>query len=123
MTTTIKVKGSALAADKFTPKVMDGYEVTRPSGNTTIEVPGRKNPIIYFHPTKGRRGTFTFALGDETAAAAFDALMSRKVTFTLTDTDRAIVGMDFVVADAGHTIKLDEDTREVFIGTVPFLEQ
>lgn len=123
MTTTIRVKGSVAPADSFTPIVMDGYQAQRPTGNTTHEVPGRVNPVIFFHPTKGRRGTFKLVLGDETAAVTFNALITRKVVFTLADSDRGIVGMDFAVADEGHTIELEEQTRDVFIATVPFVEQ
>lgn len=123
MPTTIKVKGSVAAADTFTVPIMDGYEVTRPTGNTTHDVPGRPNPVVFFHPARGRRGTFSLVLGSEANAVTFNTLILRKTVFTLADTDRAIVGMDFVVADEGHTIKLDDATRGVFLATVPFVEQ
>jgi len=123
LTTTIKVKGSSAPADIFTPPIMDGYQAQRGTGNTELTIPGRSKSVVFFHPTKARKGTFQFVIGTTDAdVAKFDTLIARKVTFTLTDTDRSTVGMDFVVAEPGHTITLDDETRGVFVATVPYLE-
>lgn len=123
MSTVVKVKGSALAADKITPLLLLGYEMDRPSGSAITDIPGRAKAVVTYRPQRARKGSLAFLLADEAAATAFDALLSRPVTFTLSDTDRGIVGMDFAVDTGGFKVQLDPDTRALFLGTVQVVEQ
>lgn len=123
MTVTIKVKGSSLTADKINPLLTLGYSMDRASGANIIDMPGRVNPVVVFRPVKGRKGKISVLLADEAAAAAFDLLLARQLTYTFSDTDRSIVGMDFVLDVGGFNVELDEDTRDVFIGTMQVVEQ
>lgn len=123
MTCTIQIKGSAAPADKVNPTLMLGYTATRESGSTILRPPGRPAPVVYFHPTRKRSGQLEFLLATEALATSLDALLSRQSVFTLTDTDRAIVGMDFTLDAGGYQIALDDETRGVFTATVQVIEQ
>lgn len=125
MTTTIKVKGSALPADVITVRMLLSFEMNRASGNTVVVVPGRTKPVVTTRPAKARAGTIGVLLENETAAIAFDALLSRRAIFTLTDTDRVSYGMDFALAagDGALSVQLNEDTRYRFVGKLQVVEQ
>lgn len=125
MTTTIKVKGSALLADRITVRQLLRYEMTRASGNTVRVVPGRVKAVVSARAAKARKGEIEVLLENEAAAVAFDALLSRQAIFTLTDTDRVAYGMDFALdaGDGALSVQLDTQTRFRFIGKLQVVEQ
>lgn len=122
MATTVKVKGSVAPADTFTPTLMDGYTMRRTGTSNVIRVPGRAKPVVVLHPVGSRAGSLRFVVDTEARAIAFDALLSRGAIYTLTDTDRGIVGMDFAVDGEGVTVELDGETRAVWLVTVAAVE-
>lgn len=109
--------------DYFRPQQLNGYKMSRPAGSALVDVPGRKNPVTIFRPVKGRKGSLTFLTPPEADAVALDVLLSRQVTFTLTDTDRGIVGIDFTLDQGGFDVELEDSTRSVFLVTVQAVEQ
>lgn len=123
MTTTIKVKGSALPADQVTPWILTDYKMTEGSTTKYIDVPGRSKPVVVLRPLRGRTGTIALVLTDEAQAAALRALLRRNVTYTLTDTDRASYNMDFVIGDGGFSIELEPETRRRFTASLEVVEQ
>lgn len=129
MTVTINVKGSALAADKITPLLLLDYPHERPGGSNLRDIPGRAKPIVVFRPVRSRRGKIDVLLANETAARAFEALLIRQVTFTLTDTERPSAVMDFVVGEGGVTAELQiestdaaDPTAGLYVGTIQAVE-
>lgn len=123
MTTTIKVKGSALPIDSLTVFQLTRFKMSRKPGSSVNVVPGRPGSVVAWHPARLRAGSLELVLADEAQARAFDALISRAQTYTLTDTDRPLYNMDFAVDEGGWTIELDEQTRRRFIATVEVVEQ
>lgn len=105
-------------------EVMDGYDMSRASNNTVITVPGRVKPVVYTRPAQGRAGQIQLVIGDtEADVVAFDTLMAAAAAFTITDTDRAIVGMAFALDTGGYRVALDDETRAVFVATLQVVEQ
>jgi hypothetical protein len=68
-----------------------------------------------------RSGTFDALFITETDAWTCGTLHRQKTTFTLTDTDRPVVGMTYVV-DGTVTVALDPSTLDVWTVTVGYQE-
>lgn len=117
--TTTSTAATVIATDVVTPVLMDGYTMGRASGNRLTDIPGREDPIVATNAARSRAGQLKFTIGpDEAVAVALDTLLARPVTFVLADTDRAIVGMNFVLDVSGYQIILDDETRAVWTATV-----
>lgn len=122
MTVTISVKGSALPADRVSALLVTEFKLSRKGGNNVIDLPGRELPVVAYHPTRGRAGSFSVLLAGAAEAAAFDLLMKRSATFTLTDSDQPFYNLNFAVDQGGYRVELHEAKRR-FVGTVEVVEQ
>lgn len=108
--------------DIFHPLLILGYEMTRASQNTVVEVPGAPSPSIVRRGAALRSGQVKFLLADEAAAVTLDGLLEDGGVFTLVDDDRPIASGIFALDEGGYQIALDEDTRELFTAVLTVRE-
>lgn len=106
----------------ITPRLILGWEATRPARSLVHEVLGRADPDITLRPAGVRSGTLRllFTTGAEASAAA--AVFAIAQTLTITDPDVAQVGMSFVVAEGDIVAQLDPETRRLWTLDVAFQE-
>lgn len=110
------------ASGSIVPTIVDGYEASREARTVVHSVLNRSAPDITFRAAGMRRGTLSCVFADQLEAVSAFGVLSIPQTFTLSDDDVPSVGMSFVVAEGDLTIALDDETREVWVVTVPFVE-
>lgn len=110
------------AAGVIVPVVAGGWEATRPARSVVHEVLGRSDPDVTLRPAGTRRGTLRLVFAAEADAADASVVLGRGEVFTFADPDRGTLGMSFVVADGDVSLSLDDETRDVWIVLVPFVE-
>lgn len=111
-------------ADVLAYVQMDGFKMTRPNANTVIPIPGRDADAVVLHKTRKRRGTISLVLGvSDAVMTAAEALLTQQAQFILADTDRPLVNMTFAVDEAGIDLELDDETRSVWVVTIPAVQQ
>lgn len=109
MTTTISDGTTTLTAT-----VMDGYNATRESRTVVRRILGSNAPALSLREAGLRSGTHRLMFASQTVAEAAVAMLGAGVEITLADTDRANVGMTFVVS-GNLSIELDDDTRDLWV--------
>ncbi len=110
------------SAGAITPSVMDGYQASRAARTVVHQILNRSAPDVTFRAPGLRTGTFTLVFGAQSDAIDAYGVLSIGQVFTLTDPDVTAVGMEFVVADGDLVIRLDTETRSVWVIEVPFHE-
>lgn len=102
------------------PVLVLGYTARRESGTVVHELIDG-SIAIRLVPGRPRSGTIEYLYSDEAAAWAALALHADLAdTYTLADTTRAEVGM--VYAALATEIRLDEETRDVWVVAVDYQE-
>lgn len=91
------------------PTLVLGYEASTESQNVVHQIIGGGIAVTLVRPNP-RTGTLGLFFTDE--AAAFEALElhKRETSFTLSDTDRPVIGMRYVVSGSVG-IRLTEDRK------------
>lgn len=117
MTTTITHPGGTI-----TPLLVDGYSATRASRNLEHVILGRSSSDFTLRPAALRRGELKMLFALESDAADAVTALSTPDTYTLVTDARTTLNMDFVVLDGGCQLALDEQTRDMWVVTVPFQE-
>lgn len=107
-------------ADTTAPDALRGYKATRESQNVIHDIIGGGIAVTLVRP-RPRSGDLVFVYELEADAAAALALLSRETTFSLTNTDRASVAMDFVTKGV-LSIDLDEGTLAFWAVTFGYQE-
>jgi len=105
----------------ITPTVVDGYRATRTPRTILHEILGREDDSVTFRPASLRKGTLSLVFASEAAARTAAEILAIPQVLTLSDPDITIA-MTFVVADGDFGIELDDQTRGVWILSVPFRE-
>lgn len=116
MTTTISD-----GVDTITASVMDGYSATRPTRNVVHAILGSNAPAVSLREAGLRTGTAQLVFELQAVAEDAAAMLASGLQLTLADTDRANVGMTFVLA-GDLTVELDSDTRSVWVVSFDFQE-
>lgn len=133
-------------ADTIYPTIVDGYESSRSARNIVHPILGRATPDVSLRPAQLRTGTLTLVFGDTTETSelvVIDGIVQPLTTpaqnaeeasliavdlhatggvFSLSDTDRPSILMSYVVRPGDIRRDLDEQTREVWIVSIPFQE-
>lgn len=106
----------------ITPDIVDGWRASREARTIVHTILGRAAPDVTFRPAGIRSGSLTCVFSVEADAAAAADVFAIPQVLTLTDADRPHLAMSFVVADGDIDVSLDDETRDVWIVTVPFRE-
>lgn len=115
-----------IGATIITPTVVLGFESARPGGTLTHPILGRSNPDVTLRPAGMRAGTLQ--LGFAGASSEADSLAAETahasgVVAVFASTDRATVGMSYVVPASGRiTRTLEDTTRNAWVVSVDFEE-
>lgn len=110
------------SAGVIVPDVVDGYEASREARTIVHDIINRSNPDVTLRAPGLRRGNLSCVFAVEASAQAAYAVLGVPQVLTLVDVDRTSIGMSFVVAGGDLTIGLDDETRDVWIVAVPFVE-
>jgi hypothetical protein len=102
------------------PVLREGYQHTRKGLNVVHVIIGDTEPDVSLHGCLFRAGTMTLVFDDESDAFAADDMLATDAVFTITHSDLAAADMSFVV-DGDLALEQD-DTRSVYLLTVPFQE-
>jgi len=104
------------------PTLVDGYEASIEARSIVHRILGRTDPDITARPAGLRSGTLSLVFASRAEAWAAVTVLREPQSLTLTDADVPEVGMSFVVANGALVPRLDDETRSVWILTVPFEE-
>lgn len=110
------------AAGTIAPEVVNGYEATREVRTIVHTIMNRPDPDIAFRAPGRRRGILTCVFAVEADARDAYGVFSEPQLLALTDPDVPTVAMTFVVAGGDLVIRLDDETRSVWLVDVPFQE-
>ncbi len=91
------------------PTLVLGYETARESQNVVHDIIGGGVAFTLIRP-RPRAGTLELFFSDESAAFQALNMHALETSFTLTDTDRPVVGMTYVV-DGSVSIRLTDDRK------------
>lgn len=109
-------------ADVITPTIIDGYEGSYETRTIVHNVIGAATTNVTFVPVGPKSGVMQLVFATKADAAAAATALKVGAMFTL-DTDQdAPIDMTFVVAGGSLTIRLDPETRSVWLLEVPFAE-
>lgn len=106
----------------ITPDLVLGYEAAQDGRSVFHDVIGRSDPDVTLRELATRSGSldlFFLTRADADAARTFHA--AAKV-FTYNAIDNPSTSMDYVVAEGGVRIKLDDATRARWVLTVAYRE-
>lgn len=103
------------------PYMVLGYATDRESQNVVHNLIGGDIAVTLVQAVP-RAGTLELFYIEEADAWAALALHSTADSFTLVDTDRPEIGMDYVLSAGGVGIRLDEQTRDHWIVAVNYQE-
>lgn len=106
-------------AASTTPQLIDGYTSAR-AGRTIVHDTLDGDIAVSLIPPRPRSGTLQLLYASETAANECLTLHARSASFTLVSTERATVGMTYVVTD--ERIVLDDETRNVWTVEITYQE-
>lgn len=109
-------------AGTITPKVVNGFEASRPVRSKVHDILGSSNSDVTFRPAGLRRGTLTLVFATGAEAAAAEAVLATPQVFLLVEPDVVEVEMSFVVAGGDLRPRLDPGTRKTWLVDVPFVE-
>lgn len=109
-------------AGVITPTIVDGYSARRTANTVVHDILNRSNPDVSLRAFGLRSGALTLVFADQTTALDAYAVLSVPQVLSIMDPDVESIGMSFVVADGDLEIALDEETRSVYVVTVPFRE-
>ncbi|WP_457100312.1 hypothetical protein [Microbacterium sp. P5_E9] len=116
MTATITATNGAGTTSPLT--VLSPYETLWTSRNIIHDLVGGDIAVSLVAP-RPRSGVLELLYPDEPSAFQCAALHEARSAFTLVETDRPSVSMTYVV-DGDVTLRLDEDTLELFIVSIGF---
>ncbi|MFJ6534413.1 hypothetical protein [Microbacterium sp. NPDC091662] len=91
------------------PTLVLGYEASLESKNVVHDIIGGGIGVTLIRP-RPRSGTLALFFTEESAAFAAVELHKRETSFTLSDTDRPVVGMRYIV-DGSVGIRLTDDRK------------
>lgn len=91
------------------PTLVLGYEATLESQNVVHDIIGGGIAVTIIRP-RPRSGTLGLFFTDESAAFEAVELHKRETSFTLSDTDRPVIGMRYIV-NGSVGIRLTEDRK------------
>jgi hypothetical protein len=118
MTATISATNGAGTS---TPElVLSPYETAWQSRNVVHDLIGG-GIAVSIVPPRPRAGVFDALYLTESDAFGCAELHQQPTTFTLTESDRPQVGMTYVIEGA-VTVRLDEETQNVWIVTIGYQE-
>ena len=108
-------------ASTITPILVLGYGADRAANNIVHAIPGRSNPDVTLRPANLRTGTLELGFTSELESKDAADLHATGGVFTLSDTDRASVGMSYV-ASGRISRALEDTTRGAWVISVDFQE-
>ena len=101
-------------ATLIAPTTILGYSSVREAGTLVHPILGGGSPDVTLRPAQLRSGTLSLAFLDPATSEAdsreAESVLSGPVTFTLVESDRATLGMAFVVSGQIRR-ELDPETR------------
>lgn len=102
------------------PVMILGYETYQESQNKIHDLIGGGIAVTLVKP-RPRKGTLDFFFLNEETATDCLQLHGRESTFMISDEDRAIVTMYYVVSGS-ISMKLDEETRNRWVVSIDYQE-
>lgn len=105
----------------ITPTVVDGYGAARTPRTILHPILGRADDDVTFRPASLQKGILSLVFAAEVAARSALSALALPQVLTLADPDISIA-MTFVVAEGDLMLELDDETRGVWILSVPFRE-
>lgn len=118
MTSTITRTSDSVTTE---PQMILGYQAARTSNNVVHTLIGGGIAVTLV-PTLPRSGMLELFYASEADAWAALSLHSAADSFTLTDTDVAVVDMLYVLAPGDSGIALDDQTRAQWVVSIPYQE-
>lgn len=106
------------------PSTVLGYESERDAGSLVHKILGNSNPDVTLRPAQLRSGSLKLAFLSDTSeedSRTAELALSQGSVFTLLETDRSSVGMQFVASGRIRRI-LDDETRDDWSVEVDFTE-
>ena len=100
---------SSIAGDTTSPALLLGWEFSRRGGSIVHRVLGSAAVDVTLRPAELRSGTLNLFYLTEAPALACEAMHSKAASFTLTDSDRPALGMQYVVTGQIR-VTLDPET-------------
>lgn len=108
--------------DTISPELVTGYQSTREPRTIVHNILGTSSVDVTVRPAGPRSGTLELLILSEADAAAAETALSGATVWTLTDADRSTIGMSFVVSGGAITRTLEDETRQLWLVSVPFVE-
>lgn len=108
------------AGTQSIPLLVDGWEESAEGKNIINPITGGGVDVTLQEAGK-RTGSFILVYTDETEALAAFEMHRQPEVFTLSDSDRPSVGLDYVLA-GDLTRALDDESREFWLVTVNYQE-
>lgn len=106
----------------ITPTTVDGYEALQEARTIAHTIIGRAADDFTLRPAGPRTGTLKLVFDDAASADEARTLHAGVHVWTLVDPDVSTIGMQYVVEGGSISPALDDETRAVWIVSVPFRE-
>lgn len=106
----------------ITPELVTGYETMRTARTIAHDVIGRPDPDVTLRAAGTRKGRLELLFVDEASANQAAQLHAAASVWTLADPDLSTIGMLYVVAAGDITSSLEDQSRELWLVSVPYLE-
>lgn len=103
-----------------TPDQIDGWSSSNASRNIVHQIIGGGEDDLSLFPASPRRGQIKAVFSSEADAETCRVLHLAPRTFTFATTDRDL-GIQYVV-DGDVQVDLDDETRDLWVVTIPFRE-
>lgn len=106
------------------PSIVLGFESERDGGSLVHQILGNSNPDVTLRPAQLRSGTLKLTFlsdSSEEDSRTSELTLSQGTVFTLLETDRSSVGMQFVVSGKIRRA-LDAETRDDWTVEVDYTE-
>lgn len=115
------IGGPENPADITEPIQVNGYQASRPARTVAQQIANSSEVAVTVIPAGPRSGSLELLYDDPVDAMAAETLFASGSLFVFADTDVPEVGMTFAPAD-GDVGTEQDDTREAWLVTVPFVE-
>lgn len=97
------------SGDNISPRLILGWDASAESQNVVHDIIGGGIAVTLIRP-RPTSGTLPLFFTEEAAAFAALEIHKRETSFTLTDTDRPVIGMRYVL-DGSVSIQLTDDRK------------
>lgn len=110
---------STVSGDTTSPALVLGWEFSRRGGSIVHRVLGSSAVDVTLRPAALRSGTLNLFYLTEAPALACEAMHAKAARFTITDSDRPALGMQYVVTGQIR-VTLDPETMKRWLVAVDF---